>query len=258
MENNLHINERLKKQKVNELFERRKDIPAENSEKLNELMNSVISELVMNTRFIAPAVLHDGADGGREITFQMIKSPEGVSYFPVFTSSEDFEVWEDMKNSDTVLLNFDNYAGLVSSNKSVAGIAINPFTDNLRADRSLIAQWAERKQILANGYASHAITKETDYELYALSPYPFQLSDKLCEAAKEMPEVTRIWLRGIRLDGTDGYLAIVEFEGEREKVVKPLGEASKKYLNGKSIHFVPYAPGFGEAAAEGIQPVYAK
>lgn len=258
MENNLHINEKLEKQKVNELFERRKDISAENKKEFNELLNSVIGELVTNTRFIAPAVLRDGADGSREITFQMIKTQEDVSYFPVFTSSEDLEVWEDMKNSDTVLLDFDNYAGLVSSNKSVGGIAINPFTDNIRADRNLIAQWAERKQMLTNGYASHSITKDSDYELYELSPYPSRLSDKLCETAKEMPEVTRIWLRGIRLEGRDGYLAVVEFDGEREEVVKPLGEASKAYLDGKPIHFVPFAPGFGEEAAEGFQPVYVK
>lgn len=257
MENNLHINERLEKQKVNELLERRKDIPAENERELNELLNSVIGELVTNTRFIAPAVLHSN-DGNREITFQMIKTREDVSYFPVFTSSEDFEVWEDMKNSDTVLLDFDSYAGLISSNKSIGGIAINPFTDNMRADRSLIAQWSERKQMLTNGYASRSITNDSVYELYELSPYPSRLSDKLCGAAKEMPQVTRIWLRGIRLEGTDGYLAVVEFDGDREKTVKPLGEASKEYLNGKPIHFVPYAPGFGEKAAEGVSPVYTK
>lgn len=256
MENDFHINERLEKQKINELIKLREDIPDNNEKELNDLFNRIIDEILMNTRFIAPAVLRNDAE--REITFQMIRSQQDVSYFPVFTSSEDLEVWEDMKNSDTVLLDFDNYAGLVATNAEVGGIAINPFTDNLRIDRAILRQWAERKQMMINGYASHTITKDSNYELFAPSPYPFRLSDKLCEAAKEMPEVKRIWLRGMKLEGTEGYLAVVEFEGEREKVFKPLGEASKEYLDGNPIHFVPYAPGFGEDATEGVLPVYTK
>lgn len=257
MENNLHINERLEKQPVAELLQKRREIaPKGDVEALNKLMDEIVAQLVMAARYIAPAVVSSGEK--QEITFQMIKSPQGVNFFPIFTSSEDLDVWEDMRDSTTVQLGFDNYAKLLAANESIGGIAVNPFTDNIRVDRRLVAQWFERKQAVIKGYTSHAITSNSKYEFYAPSPYPFQLSDKLCEKAKEIPEIQRIWLRGIKLDGNDGYLAVVEFEGETGEILPPLGETAKPYLNGLPIHFVPYNSDFGEQAVKDILPVYAK
>lgn len=255
MENNLHINEKLEKQKIAEFFAKRGTLDPDDKEKQNELVNGLIGELVMNTRFIAPVTL-SGGEESREITFQMVKSPQGEQFFPVFTSSEDLEKWEGMKDSQTVQLTFDNYASMLSSNGNIGGIAINPFSDNFRVDKRLVAKWFEHKQMLVQGHANHTITNDTDYEVYALSPYPFQLSDKLCEQAKELPEVERIWLRGIKLDGNDGYLAIVDLNGDKKEVLTALGNSVRSYLNGLPIHFVVYAPGFAEQAVDKVLPIY--
>lgn len=257
MEKNLHINEKLEKQKIAEFFEKRGTVDPNDKDAQNELVNDLIGELVMNTRFIAPVTLAGGEDA-LEITFQMVKSPQGEQFFPVFTSSEDLAKWEDMKDSQTVQPEFDDYAVMLSTNSNVGGIAVNPFSDNFRVDRRLVAQWFEQKQMIVKGHANHTITKDSKYEVYALSPYPFQLSDKLCEAAKELPEVERVWLRGIKLDGNDGYLAVVEATGDKNKLFPVLGNAVRGFLNGLPIHFVSYAPGFAEQAVEKVYPIYSK
>lgn len=258
MEYDLHINERLEKQSIAELFERRKTIDKNDSEAQSELTNTIIGELVMNTTFIAPAELGEATGNEQSVTFQLIQSPQGTRFFPVFTSSEDLDVWEDRKNTATVQVTFDGYAELLKNNDAMGGIAVNPFTDNLRIDRRLVLQWYERKQLIVNGYASHTITNDSSYEFYEPDPYPAEISDKLCETAKAYPQVKRIWLRGIKLDGADGYLAVVEVDGDHTKVFPELGGSVRDMLGGALLHLVLYAPGFAEDSAEGITPIYTK
>ena len=257
MERNLYINEKLEKQKIAEFLAQRGTVARDDTEKQNELINGLIEELVMNTRFIAPVTL-SGEGEGQQASFRMVKSPKGDHFFPAFTSSEDLEKWEEAKSSDTIQLSFDNYAVMLATNGSIGGMVINPFTDNFALDKRIVAQWFERKQMIVQGHANHAITKDSKYEIYALSPYPFELSDKLSEAAKELPEVERVWLRGINLDGRDGYLAVVDMTGDKQKLIPQLGDAVRGLLNGKLIHFVEYAPGFGEDAVKDVLPIYAK
>lgn len=258
MEYDLHINERLEKQSIAEHFARRKTLDGSDSEAQSELTNTIIGELVMNTTFIAPAEIGEKTGDEQNVTFQLIQSPQGTRFFPVFTSSEDLDAWEDRKDPDTVQVTFDGYAELLKNNEAMGGLAVNPFTDNLRIDRRLVLQWYERKQIIVNGYASHTITNDSKYEFYELDPYPTEISDKLCETAKAQPQVKRIWIRGLKLNGADGILAVVEVDGSHTEVFPELGGAVRDMLGGALLHLVLYAPGFGEDSVEGITPVYTK
>lgn len=258
MENNLHLNERLEKQKLNDLFAERGSIDVNNEEERVELLNRIIGELVMNTSFVSPVTIEDSENGDRNITFQLIRSPEGEKYFPVFTSSEDLELWSELDSKQTALFGFDDYAGLLTVNGDCAGFVVNPFSDNFKVEKPLVMQWLENKQMLVNGHANHLITKDTEYEFYAPEPYPFELSENLAAAAKERPEVERVWLRGIKLEGRDAYLAVVEHTGDKNEIIPALGECTKAFLNGMHIHFVEYVPGFAEEAVENVVPIYSK
>ena len=257
MEKDLHIDEKLEKQKIAELLAQRGTVGSGDTEKQNELINSLIEELVMNTRFIAPVTL-SGEGEAQQASFQMVKSPKGEHFFPAFTSSEELEKWAEAKGAQTIQLTFDNYAVMLANNGNIGGLVINPFTDNFAVDKRVVGQWFERKQMIVQGHADHAITKDSKYEIYAPDPYPSELSDKLCETANGLPEVERVWLRGINLDGRDAYLAVVDMTGDKKKLIPALGEAVRSLLNGKIIHFVQYAPGFGEDAVKDVEPIYTK
>ena len=257
MERNLHTDERLEKQKIAEFLAQRVAVRSEGTEKQKELINGLIEELVMNTLFIAPVTL-SGEGDAQQVSFQMVRSPKGEHFFPAFTSSDDLEKWVDIIAPRTIQLTFDNYAVMLANNSNIGGLVINPFSDNFAVDKRLVAQWFERKQMIVQGHSNHVITNDSTYEIYAPDPYPSELSDKLCEAAKEMPGVERVWLRGINLDGRDAYLAVVDMTGDKQKLIPMLGDAVRGLLNGKFIHFVEYATGFGEDAVKDVQPIYAK
>lgn len=254
MEYELHTNERLDKQHIAELFAQRRTVDKSDSAAAGELTNSIIAELVMNTTFIAPVQLGENSGDAQTVTFRLIQSPQGVRFFPVFTSSEDLEIWDELKGADTVHMTFDGYAELIRNNDAMGGIAVNPFSDNMMVDRRLVLQWYERKSLIINGYASHTVTSDSSYEFIDLSSD--ELRGNLIASAKAEPAVKKIWLRGIRLEGKDGFIAVVDAEGDRNGVFPKLGNNARELLGDKQLHLVPYNSDFGRLAVENQEPIY--
>lgn len=253
----LHINEKLAKQPLDDLFAERREMAGKPQEEQVELLNRLINELVMNAMFIAPVTFPNGYDSG-DVTFSLLRSPDDVGFFPLFTNSDELAKWNGMNDAQTVQLPFDRYADMINARDGFGGIVVNPFSDNFVVEKKIVLEWYEQKQLAVNGHASHAITKDTKYEFYVPEPYPLQVSTKLCEAAKKLPEVNRLWLRGVKLDGKDSYLAVVDFSGDRDKVLTVLGENAKDFLNGMSLHVVQLQNGFAEEAVENVLPIYTK
>lgn len=257
MEKDLHINEKLEKQKLNEFLAKRAEIDINDENAKKELLNDLIGELVLNANFIAPVDIVT-RNGETEVTFRLIKSPKGENFFPVFTSTEDLELWKDLDSAQTVRLDFDNYVQLLSGNGGCRGFVVNPFSDNFRVERAVALQWDQQKQIMQNGVAHRTVTNDSDIKLFTPDPFPVQMSEKLCSLAEDDPEIKRIWLQGITLDGEDAYLAVVELDGDRDSILKKLGNEVKQFLNGVPIHFVQYGKGFGEESVKDVQPIYPK
>lgn len=256
MQYELHTNEKLDKQRIAELFAQRQTVDKNDDAAMSELTNSIIAELVMNTTFIAPVQLGENSGDAQSVTFRLIQSPQGVRYFPIFTSSEDLETWDELGNTDTVHMTFDGYAELIRNNDAMGGIAVNPFSDNLMVDRRLVLQWYERKSLIINGYASHTVTSDSRYEFIDLSSD--ELCDNLIMSAKAEPRIKEIWLRGIKLEGKDGYIAVVDVEGDHTDVFRELGNAARELLGDKQLHLVLFNSDFGKLAVEGIEPIYSK
>lgn len=254
MDYELHTNEKLEKQHIAEYFAKRATVDKNDEAAMSKLTNSIIGELVMNTKFIAPVELGALSGDEQSVTFRLIQSPQGTRFFPVFTSSEDLETWDNIAGSDTVQMTFDNYAELIKNNPEMGGIAVNPFSDNLTIDRRLVLQWYERKSLIINGYASHTVTADSRYEFIEL--FSDELRDNLIMSAKAEPKIKRIWLRGIRLEGRDGYIAIVDVEGSHGDVFQELGNSARELLEDKQLHLVLFESDFGRLAVEDTEPIY--
>ncbi len=253
----LHINEKLAKQPLDDLFEERRGIDANDRDKQVEQINRLINELVMNAMFIAPVTFPNGTESG-DVTFGLLRNAENVNYFPLFTNSDELAKWEGNINPQTIQLPFDQYAEMMNAREGFGGIVVNPFSDNFAVEKKLVLEWYEQKQMALNGYANHTITKDTQYEFFAPNPYPLQLSGMLCETARAIPEVNRLWFRGVKLDGRDAYLVVVDFDGDRSKILTALGENVKDFLNGMPLHVVQLQKGFAEEAVENVIPIYTK
>lgn len=267
MADNFYVNQRLENEGIRSLLEKRRDADANDQEETRNVMNELINEIVFNSRFLSPVNLskppvYDAAGAlmlapDTEFTFVLLDNGKGERFFPIFTESAEFEKWENPGASATIQMEFDRYAVMLERNSNCEGIVINPFSDNLLVNKQIVEKWYEKKQIMQNGHAQHVITPDSKYEFFTPNPYPMQLSNKLCETAKSISAINRMWLRGVKLNGSDGLLLVVDFTGDRLSIFSELGNAAKPYLEERSIHIVPLDDGFGKQAVENLIPIYA-
>lgn len=265
--NNLYIDQKLENPAMRELLAKRKGVDPSDKEEIGEVMGNLISEIVMNARFLTVASfdkdLSYGIDGSLElqdntnINFTMLNNTNNEHFFPVFSESEELEKWSDVKIEHTMQLGFDNIAAMVISNKNCGGFVINAFSDNMTISREIASKWLEKKQMMLNGHAQHVISPDSKYEFHSLNPYPMLLSNKLCETAKSLP-VNKMWLRGINLDGNDGYLLVVDFTGDKMETFTQLGNSVKQFLSNMSLHMIDCKEQFGKIAIENNIPIYSK
>lgn len=267
MAKNLYIDQKLESPTMRDLLAKRKSTDPSDKQAINEVMGNLIYEIVMQARFLASVTfsreLAYDIDGTRilapesDITFTMLNNTNGEHYFPVFSENAEMDKWENAKIEHTIHVNFDNLAVMIENNKNCGGFVINPFSDNMTVSRDIVSKWFEKKQMLQNGHAQHVITPDSQYEFHTLNPYPMLLSNKLCEEAKALT-VNAMWLRGVTLNGDNGYLLVVDFDGERASVFEQLGNSAKQFLAGKSLHIVDAKENFGKLAVENVIPIYSK
>jgi len=272
MADNIRIDRELRNPKLKELLGVRMEIGMsgnKDTKKLNDALEKVVYEMVENASFLVPAEIDvepvKEKDGGLSIpastnlSFVIFSLENGQKFIPVFSDSEQLARWQDKAdNVHTVTMNFPSLALLLEQSTEDEGLVLNPYSDNMMIKREMALRWYEQLQISKNGSANNIITLDKAKDVYTLNPYPFQLSNVLCDAARKIPEIKSIWLRGINLNGEDSYLLIVDFTGDRRKIFPPLGEAAKKFLDNKPLHIVPLDQGFGGKAVEGVTPVYTR
>ena len=247
----LNINKDIDNFALNELLAQRRTLDKSDRETTSELSARLATEIVMKATMLGivnfnkePVENENGElelAKGSNMNFVLLDSTKsGGKYFPVFTDKKAIESWGGVKDYYTVQVGFENLAGLILTGDTCDGMVLNVGTDNLVIERSVIAAWNERKQIVEKGHADNVITNNTPLEIYAPNPYPLQLSNRLCETAKEISEVKNLWLRGITLNGEAGYLLVVDFSGDRHPIFAKLGEAGKTFLGKMPLHLVPF------------------
>ncbi|MDE6031162.1 MAG: enhanced serine sensitivity protein SseB C-terminal domain-containing protein, partial [Oscillospiraceae bacterium] len=90
------------------------------------------------------------------------------------------------------------------------------------------------------------------------SPFPMDLSDALCGAAKEHDEIRRLWLRQMEQNGKTSFLAVIDGDNIKNSVINDLGTAIKPFLKkyGLELNVMFFASELGKKAAENVLPVY--
>lgn len=269
MTNEIIVNQKAQNPKLSALIERYKDAFKNDNKAAAEILGQIADELVLRARLLTPVILSEKpvSKNGKlivkdntNVTFMLLHGGEN-DVIPVFTDNTEFDKWNvgDTQKPYTMTLDFDSIGSVLESGAKCWGIVVNPFSDNLQIPRTMALKWFEQKQIHSKGHARHVITPDTPADVYAPDPYPMVLSNKLCEAAKGLSGVQKLWLRGVRLNGTEGYLLVAELTEDGNKVIFPsLGEAAKPHLNGLALHIVTNDSEFGKKAVENVIPIYSK
>ena len=127
-----------------------------NRENSRESREAVLDLVISSARFLAPVditPLPESGEGnqarlgaGTAIQFQLLSNQEGQPYFPAFTSWEELRRLCGPKNQQTLVLSFDDYAGMILRDGRGAGFVIDPFGACLSFDRTMVGHLVLRKQ----------------------------------------------------------------------------------------------------------------
>lgn len=237
--------------------------------KTDEVLNMVLDEVVMRTKFVSPMQLskkpelkEDGTAVFTEDTLMrmpMVTSEEGKSYYVMFTGKDEYSQWENMKGLDTILLAFDDFVALMEKNQEAAGVVLNPFSDNLIITRTNMENLRTQKELRTKGIAVHKVTRDTKVQIGDPKEYPGEMVEAIKRYLPGVPEVNRVWLRLMKKDDNPpSLLLVVEQRGDKETIFKGIAEVAKPYLRKTYIDMVAYQDDFGKKAVEGVEPFYEK
>ena len=127
-----------------------------NRENSRESREAVLDLVISSARFLAPVEIDPPPEAGEEgqgrlgagtsIQFQLLSNQAGQPYFPAFTSWEELRRLCGPKNQQTLVLSFDDYAGMILRDGRGAGFVIDPFGACLSFDRAMVEHLVRRKE----------------------------------------------------------------------------------------------------------------
>ncbi len=243
--------------RLKELFAERKQC---GSGEMAEVMNKMAEEIVMNARFLS-LVQTEKADGGKmRISFALLNDDKGRRFYPLFTDTEELMKWPlaQGESPETMALIFDNYAQMIVDRNAADGIVINPFSDNLMVEKEAVSRWWDKKQIAKRGFTQRIMPNDADAVFSIPAPFPTDLSEALCSAAKQHGEIRRLWLRQMEQDGKKSFLAVIDGDNIKGSAINELGSAAKPLLKkyGLELNIIFSASEHGKKATENVLPVY--
>lgn len=264
----LKFNVNVENPRLDELLQKRRSLSKDRKDDESEILRELTTETVMNAEFITvvrlskPPVKNESGthvlEKNSNVSFIMVSSTAGESYLPLFSSRKEMELWQGAEKSDTAALSFDDIAQVVQYNSACMGVTLNPFSDNLVMPRKLIESLIQRKQIQQDGRTTRVLSNDTPIEFPKNDQLPIQLCGKLCEQAKELGYISRMWLRNVRIDGSDGYLLIVDFDNNREETFRILGDCARPFLESKLMNIVSLNDKIPDEWTRNIIPTYSK
>ena len=127
-----------------------------NRENSRESREAVLDLVISAAHFLAPVEIDPPPESGEAeqaalgsdtaIRFQLLANQKGQPYFPAFTSWPELRKLCGPKNQQTLLLTFDDYAGMILRDGRAAGFVIDPFGACLSFDRAMVEHLLRRKQ----------------------------------------------------------------------------------------------------------------
>jgi hypothetical protein len=256
-----------------ELLEAIVDMQEDNND---DTVNHMI-DCVMQAKFITPGkinkprnVAKKTENGGTvmqqetQVQFQLIENGNKEKFFPAFTDQEEKDKWTASKGKEDVIMDFDNFAGILSDpNCDVMGFVINPFGRSVAFPKPMVLnlkqQKAERKK--NSGLRQQTISGDEKVKLGDPDPdeYPIDMMAAIINFLRERDDVHAAYLRMFQRESDEkpSYLVIVDFDGDKmEDIFKGISTSASPHLSGYQLSMMPYSVPFAKKAVDGVEPFY--
>ena len=254
---------------------------------------------VVKARFLAPASFdpepETGEDGklklqpNTKVSFPEVANNEGKKYLPAFTDWKSAQKWELKEGQRLIATNFDDYAAMVLRDQDASGFVINPFEENIRIERNVIAaikqqqaafikqklaeaqkRQAEQKVQAAAGQGNGAAGQPAGQQgqsapgqaqrtvtlsFHRIEKCPEKFLEEARTYLKTQP-VKKAYLQGLMQGDRKGCLFVLDHEGDEKALFNELAKISKPYMPGMYLYATTVNSDLGKKAINGMEPFY--
>ena len=169
-----------------------------------------------------------------KITFALLKTTDGKSFFPAFSNEEELHKWKQNPSAQVMVLHFDDYARMLQQNSHVAGFVVDPFGDNLRFDAKMVASIKERHDAAVAraraGLRQTQIKPGDKVTIVEPSVYPDALVAPVCEALRDFENVAAAYLQVMLVNDTDRYYLLVLDAPRNDQLMVKVAEAVRPFM----------------------------
>ena len=254
---------------------------------------------VVKARFLAPASFdpepETGEDGklklqpNTKVSFPEVANNEGKKYLPAFTDWKSAQKWELKEGQRLIATNFEDYAAMVLRDQDASGFVINPFEENIRIERNVIAaikqqqaafikqklaeaqkRQAEQKGQAAAGQGNGAAGQPAGQQgqsapgqaqrtvtlsFHRIEKCPEKFLEEARTYLKTQP-VKKAYLQGLMQGDRKGCLFVLDHEGDEKALFNELAKISKPYKPGMYMYATTVNSDLGKKAINGMEPFY--
>lgn len=254
----------------------KKAMSAMKAENTPENRNLMVNEMMRSTFLVPVQVGFAGAPpkvdkNGKvpvppntKISFALLGTTDKKQYFMAFTDWDELHKWRKNPAQQTMMLHFDEYAALIDKNPQVSGFVINPFGENLRFEREVVASLKKQKDAFAKAAKERANQKGIHpgdkVVIVELSVYPEEFLGPVCDVLESNTQVNEAYLQMMIVNDTQkSYLMVLDSPKDNELFTEII-KAARPYLQKvkMDMSLTIAASPLGQQGIRGSEPFYSR
>ena len=185
----------------------------------NEDAQNNLFNVMRKARFVAPVLMEMPKEvkAGEKINAQaefIMLNHDGGKFMPLFTSLPELQKWTGAPDCKAVPMSMANYTAMLSDPKSTAaGIVIDPFSMGLAFSKE------------------QALNIQPRLELRDIEGVPEGMQEALRDHLATLPAVKKAYLDGIKANGADGYVIVMDLEKDADipTIADSTAQIAKQY-----------------------------
>lgn len=185
----------------------------------NEDAKNNLFNVMRKARFVAPVLMEMPKEVkvGEKINAQaefIMLNHDGGKFMPLFTSLPELQKWTGAPDCKAVPMSMANYTAMLSDPKSTAaGIVIDPFSMGLAFSKE------------------QALNIQPRLELRDIEGVPEGMQEALRDHLATLPAVKKAYLDGIKANGADGYVIVMDLEKDADipTIADSTAQIAKQY-----------------------------
>lgn len=197
---------------------------------------------------------------GSQISFQMIRNPQGHNFIPVYTDLIEFKKFDTEDKFAGIIVPF---AGIKPLLEKAEGIVINPQGANVPLNMKINEKKPDVKNTLDKQVSEGLINDsqeesryDSNYTLGSSEALPEEMLKEVSEFLSTQKGVRKAYAIGITRANKPGCLYIVEFEGDSIALYQGLVMTSARYVGALQVEMREYNLPEAKRAIEGKLPFY--